>query len=315
LYNHIQGHEDFYGTGQSSLISHGSRPGEAFYGQVEHDLLDNLSLIGGFQANKIGDLKLDVVPRAGVVWNLAPRYSVKALYSQAFRAPSINENYMDYVPPPTIGGPSLKGDPNLLPEKVATVDVGLFYQGNRFEAGVDYFHSRQTNLIVLTGVTTAGRYVNLGKATFQGTELEGKYYFRKAFFVMGSASYQANEDGNGNRNITPVPNFAAKAGISYESASGLTASLFDVHEGPLHGYSQASNPKPGAYDMLNMHLRYDLSKHLHTRTPGLAFVAHAENLTNKAVWLPDWSDVPGDTIFFNRGRTVYVGIEVSLKAE
>jgi outer membrane receptor protein involved in Fe transport len=180
---------------------------------------------------------------------------------------------------------------------------------------VDYFHSKQTNLIVEANVTTAGMYVNQGEATFQGTELEGKYYLKKAFFVMGSASYQANEDGNGNRNITPVPNFAAKAGISYESANGLTAALFDVHEGPLHGYSQATNPKPGVYDMLNMHLRYDLSRHLHAHGPGLALVVHADNLTNKAVWLPDWKDAPGDSIFFNRGRTVYAGLEVSFKAE
>jgi outer membrane receptor protein involved in Fe transport len=48
---------------------------------------------------------------------------------------------------------------------------------------------------------------------------------------------------------------------------------------------------------------------------GLAFVAHANNLANRQVWLPDWKDLPTDSIFANRGRTVYFGIEVSFKKD
>ncbi len=305
LFNHIQGSETFLG---SMVISQGSRDGEGFYAQLDHKLRDNVKLIGGFQANKIGDLKLNVVPRGGVIWNPASRFSVKALYSEAFRAPSINENHMDYVPPPTIGGPSLIGNPNLAPEKVATLDVGLFYQGNRLQAGVDYFHSKLTDSIVEANVTAAGGYVNLGEALFQGFELEGKYYLKKDFFLMGSTLYQANHDGSGAKNITPIPNFGAKSGIGYESANGLTASLFDVYENGQEGYAHAVNPQPHAYHFLNSQLRYDLSRYLHAGRAGVALVAHGENLMNKAVWLPDWQDTPGDTIFVNRGRTVYVGV-------
>jgi len=66
---------------------------------------------------------------------------------------------------------------------------------------------------------------------------------------------------------------------------------------------------------LNSQLRYDLSRYLHTGRAGVALVAHGENLMNKAVWLPDWEDTPGDTIFVNRGRTVYVGVEISFRRE
>ena len=163
---------------------------------------------------------------------------------------------------------------------------------------------------------SAEEYVNLGKATFQGVQLEEKYYFRKNFFLMGSVLYQANRDGNGNTNVTPVANFGGKAGISYESANGITVGLFDVHEGALPGYGAALNPQPGAYDLLNANLRFDLAKCLHTdAAKGLALVAHAENLENRQVWLPDWKDVPGDSIFVNRGRTIYAGIEFTLKKD
>jgi hypothetical protein len=79
----------------------------------------------------------------------------------------------------------------------------------------------------------------------------------------------------------------------------------------LSGYSQAINPKPGAYDLLNSHFRYDLSKYLHNKSAGIALMAQGNDLLNKAVWLPDWKDVPGDSIFFIRGRTVLAGLVVT----
>jgi hypothetical protein len=79
----------------------------------------------------------------------------------------------------------------------------------------------------------------------------------------------------------------------------------------LSGYSKAVNPKPVAYDLLNSHFRYDLSKYLHSKAAGIALTAQGNDLLNKAVWLPDWKDVPGDSIFFIRGRTVLAGLIVT----
>ena len=312
LYDYISGQEDFHATDPMTVISQGRRPGGAFYGQLDHQLLDNVALIGGFQANKIGSISLNVVPRGGIIWKPASHYDVKVLYSGAFRAPSLNENFMNYVPPPTVGGPGLKGNPDLSPETVATIDVALGYQGTRFQGELGYFHSKLSNDIVLANPATAGQYVNQGEITFQGTEAEANYYLTRHFFLKGSALYQVNDDGP---SMTPIPSTGAKAGISYRDDK-LTLGLFDVYEGPLSGYSGALNPKPGAYSLLNGQLRYDLSKLLHVspRTP-VAFVAHGENLTNRAIWLPDWNDVKGDSVFYNRGRTVYFGVEVSLRKE
>jgi outer membrane receptor for ferrienterochelin and colicins len=314
-YNHIHGMEDFYGVSPALIIADGSRPGGAFYAQMDHEFNDSFKLIGGFQANKIGNINLNVVPRGGLVWTPTSHWSLKGLYSQAFRAPSLNETLLHYIPPPSIGGPSLLGNPNLVPEKVATIDAGLSYQGNRFQAAVDYFHSIQTDNIVLSNVTAAGTYVNLGRTTFDGAGVEGKYYFRKSFFFAGSAAYTFDVEGSGPPPLTPIPNFGAKAGLSYESPA-LTAGLFDVFEGPISGYSAALNPKPSAYSLLSANLRFDISKYLHSGSgQRFALIGHAENLTNTALWQPDWKDVPGDSIFVNRGRTIFVGIEISLKKD
>lgn len=309
LFNHVEGQETYFGIDPPFQISDGSRPGGAFYGQWDHQLTDSVKLVGGFQFNKIAGTGVNVVPRAGVVWNPTTHVGVKALYSGAFRAPSINET--------TLNHPGLQGTPGLKPEKVGTLDLSVGYQVNRFQGALTYFHSRQTDSIVVDTRPVRWRYLNLGEAIIQGFELEGKYYLRKSFFLTGSISYQANEDANENYNLTPVPNFGVKAGLSYRSENGLTVSMFDNYQGRLNGFSNATvNPSPTAYHLLGAHVRYDLSRYLGSRDKGgIALFAHGENLANYQVWLPDWGNNSGDTMPVNRGRTVYFGVEFSLGKE
>ena len=309
LFNHVEGQETYFGLDTPIQISDGSRPGGAFYGQWDHQLLDTLKVVGGFQFNKVGTIAVNAVPRIGVIWNPTSHLGLKALYSGAFRAPSINET--------TLNHPVLQGTPGLKPEKVRTLDLSVSYQANRFQGALTYFYSRQTDSIVIVPGPDRAKYMNLGEATFQGFELEGKYYLRKGFFLTGSVSYQANQDGNGNSNITPVPNFGAKGGFSYRRENGLTLSIFDNYQGALRGLTDvAVNPSPSAYHMLSSQVRYDLSRVLGSRDKGgIALFAHAENLANYQVWLPDWGENSGDTIPVNRGRTIYFGVEFSLGKE
>ncbi len=309
LFNHVEGQETYFGLATPIQISDGSRPGGAIYAQWDHQLIDAVKLVGGFQVNKIAGTGANAVPRAGIVWNPTAHVGVKALYSGAFRAPSINETMLNH--------PGLAGNPDLRPEKVGTLDLSLSYEANRFQGALTYFHSRQTDSIVVDTVPVRWRYLNLGQATFQGFDLEGKYYLKKNYFLLGSVAYQANTDANGNSNITPVPNFGAKGGVSYRAENGLTLSIFDNYQGALNGFRNATvNPSPAAYHLLGSHIRYDLSRYLQSRDRGgIALFAHAENLANRQVWLPDWGNNSGDTMPVNRGRTVYFGVEFSVGRE
>jgi outer membrane receptor for ferrienterochelin and colicins len=311
MFNHIEGQETYFGNDPPIQISDGSRPGGAFYGQWDHQLIDTVKLVGGFQLNKIDGIGVNAVPRVGIIWNPTSHVGLKALYSGAFRAPSINET--------TLNHPGLMGTAGLRPEKVGTLDLSVSYQANRFQGALTYFHSRLTDSIIVDTSQPIWRYRNLGEATFQGFELEGKYYLRKSFFLAGSVSYQANkdDDGDGGTNITPVPNLGVKGGLSYRAENGLTLSIFDNYQGALHGFSNPTvNPGPTAYHMLSANIRLPLSRHLAFRDKsGVALFAHAENLANRQVWLPDWGDGSNDSIPVNRGRTVSFGIEFALGRE
>ena len=314
LHRQIRGHETFFGLGFPLTISDGHRAASAAYAQIDHRLVDGVKLIGGFQANKIAGLALDVVPRGGVIWSPAPRWNVKALYGQAFRAPSINETSLNH--------PGLQGSPSIRPENVATLDLELSYHGERAHGSTNFFHSQHTDSIVIDSSEQVWRYVNRGDATFRGIELDGKYYVNRNVYVLGSFLHQANSDSDGNTNITPVPNTTAKGGISFQHERGMTVSVFDNYQGPIGGFpdrrvagraSSVLNPMPAPRHLLSAHARLELASLLKaSHTGGIAFVVNGDNLTNESTWLPDWGANTGDTIPARRGRTLYVGIEMSM---
>ena len=301
--NHIQGTEMYYGEQPALMVEDGKRWGSGFYVQHEHRLTDDLKLVGGLQANKIGALALSVVPRAGVLWNPAQHFTLKALYGGAFRAPSLDETGLNH--------PGLKGDPNLVPETVGTLDLIASYQSNRVLGSVDYFHSKENHLIFEDGSTLPAHYYNLdAPATFQGIDSEGKYYLRQDWFLMGSVLYQLNHD-SAVANLSAIPSLGAKAGVSYSANDGADVSLFDAYQGHIDGYAASINPRPVASHSVSVQARYDLTKRwLKSSAQGMALFVHGDDLTNSQIWLPALGTNSPNTIPVVRGRTIYFGIEV-----
>jgi outer membrane receptor protein involved in Fe transport len=212
LYNYFSGDEHVLNMGK---VSDGNRFSVGVYSQADYRLLKTVKLIGGMQANKVENIDLNIVPRGGVIWYPIERVNLKALYGQAFRAPSINELGLNF--------PEMKGNPDLVPEKVTTIDIGVNYQGEQIQLGANFFNSKQTEIIFQDRsgtVFTAPTYNNGVEITFRGVELEGKYYINRNFLLIGSMLYQTSEDEEGNKNVTPIANLGAKAGISYKSYNG-----------------------------------------------------------------------------------------------
>jgi outer membrane receptor protein involved in Fe transport len=304
LYNHIHGKEVFFGVTPSVTVADGRRHNGAVYSQVDYRLHPTLKVIGGFQANKQGALSLDVVPRAGLVWNPATHLNVKVLWGQAFRAPAINETVIVH--------PALIGNPLLKPEKVDSFDLAMTYQSDRFEGGVSYFRNRETNSIVLVGTAPPFTYANLGEATFHGVELHSKYYVDRRLYLVASTLYQQNRDGAGGQNVAPVANFAAKLGVSYETDFGLTGSVFDSYQSAVSAPPTLLNPPQDARHLVHARVRFDLSRYVRANgADALALVLHVNNLRNTEIWSRDVSAV-FDTIPVDSGRVVYVGVEVAL---
>jgi len=304
VYNHIEGLETYFGVTPNLIDARGSRNAGEGYIQFEHRLTDTLKLIGGAQANKIGAIAVNVVPRGGVLWNPSNHITAKILYGGAYNAPSLDETLLNH--------PGLKGNPNLTPEKVGTFDAQISYQANRIQMSADYFNSRQTDLIIQNGAVYPAVYYNDPVPVhFQGGEAESKFYLGREWFLIGSALYQFNDSGSGAKNLSPSPAALAKAGISYQSAKGVTASLFDAWQSNIAGYQSTLNPPADAFHSFSAHARYDLSKRwLRLDTRGFALFVNGDDLLNKPIWLPALGSGTANTLPVTRGRTVSFGIEV-----
>jgi len=303
VFNHIEGVETLIGATPNVIGAKGSRNAAEGYVQYEHKLNDDLKLIGGVQLNKIGAIAVNAVPRLGLVWNPSDHITMKLLYGGAYNAPSLDETLLNQA--------GVKGDPNLKPETVGTLDAQLIYQNNRLQASVDYFESRQTNLINLNVATFPLRYYNYSAPLhFQGGEAEGKFYLKHDWFLTASVLYQVNDNGTGARNLSPSPNVVAKAGVSYLSANGATFSMFDAYQGPT-AVPSPLNPPAAAYPALSAHARYDVTKRwIKNDTWGIALFLNGDDLLNQPVWLPALGSAVANTIPVIRGRTVLVGVEV-----
>jgi outer membrane receptor protein involved in Fe transport len=303
VYNHIDGLETYFGVIPNLIDAKGSRNAGEAYAQFEHKLTGELKLIGGVQANKIGAIAVDAVPRGGVLWNPWARWTMKLLYGGAYNAPSLDETLINH--------PGLKGNPDLVPEKVGTLDAQVSFQSNRFLASVDYFYSRQTDLILQDGATHPAHYYNDPTPVhFQGGEVEGKYYLWHDWFLIGSVLYQVNDSGSGAANLSPSSSTVAKIGGSY-LAKGSAVSLFDAYQGPIAGYGSTLNPPAGAFHSVSAHARFDVSRHwMKNDNRGVALFLNADDLLNGPIWLPALGSGSANTLPVTRGRTVYLGAEV-----
>ena len=306
LFNHIEGTE--YAPGIVLPISDGKRNAYALYAQVDYGFTENLKAIGGLQLNKIENIDLDLVPRIGLIWSPIARINVKALYGQAFRAPSLNETSIDF--------PAIQGTKDLKAEKVGTFDLSIGYQGEQAQVSVNYFYSKLTNMIYQDLSNSAyAQYMNYSTAsTITGVEFEGKYYVDRNLYLSASSLYQKAEDANGNTDITPIADFGMKAGISYVWNEGIVLSLFDVYQGDLSGSLEGGlNPKAGSYNLLYLHSKLDINKLFKLNLkPNFTVIIQIDNLFDNQVWLPNWGQSKGTTTPFIQGRTMYFGLNLSI---
>lgn len=286
--------------------SHGARNSVAGYAQLDYRFVETAKAVGGFQILKVGEAKTTMVPRLGLVWNPRTDVNFKVLYAQAFRAPYINENFINF-------GNFLLGNKQLKPEKVSSYEVSANYLKNNLEFSIGYFRNHQSDIITFQFQPEANvlKYVNLLTSKIQGVETSGKFYLNRSVFITGSLLYQqATENGT-----TGIPDFGAKMGISYSGEKGLI-SLFNVYQGEISEelYNQNStNPKPEPYNLLSLHASLNLNKVFKWKgkTVFEAYI-QGDNMLDKEIWIYATGDSMQAQFPFNPGRTLYFGLKLNL---
>ncbi|MEY4768981.1 MAG: hypothetical protein RL637_1620 [Pseudomonadota bacterium] len=268
------------------------------YGEVNYNFNDQLKLIAGGQWNHFEDLskpvaagfllnntqlqKNGLVGRLGLIYEFTPEWGMKFLYSQAFRSPAIVEMKINAGP--------IRGNPNLQPETVETIDGQLFYRTKDSQISLTAFRSHQSQFIAMVcpavGDSRPCSYNNQGGAIYQGIEFETALRLLPDLSFTSSYTFQMNSDSNQNNNVSAIPNHLAKMGLNYDFNKNWQLGLFDIFVSDAKVINAIKpNPTPKAYHYLTLNTNYHLD-HLFDlpELQRINFNLYLENLFNAKVY-------------------------------
>lgn len=225
----IQSVQDFRPNGD--FLDQKNRQVNALFAQYTWQASKKLAFTGGVRADEYSDFGSTVNPRFAMVASPANWVSFKALYGQAFRAPTALETSYSLS-----GG--IKPNPELKPEEIKTTEVqAMFKPSNKLRLNLSGFEYEITDAIsqVRTGRTLLEtQSQNEGERSGKGLEFEAIYQTsaaRKLFLnysqvdptVTSTAGGQSHETS-----VSGVPKDALNFGISWDFNKHLLVALNGV---------------------------------------------------------------------------------------
>ena len=302
LYNRIDGEEKINISGDPVTSSSATRNDFGIYSQVEFKLTKNLNSVAGAQLNKIQDVEPNLVPRLGLIWHPTRNLTFKAIYAQAFRAPTINEL--------SSMNPLINGNPDLEPEKVGTYDLEISYFDKQIQASINFFHTNIKHIIFQNFNPDLEQpiYDNGGSNTSYGGELEAKFYLKQNLLFLGSILLQDVKDNNELVYVAPTSSFGFKTGVSYIYNKILTVSLFDIYNGDIEQTSPSLNPGYESYNILNFYSKVQINDLLDLSNDSPLFITfQVNNIFDKEIWVPAWRRADAYSVPYKPGRRFFAG--------
>ena len=170
----------------------------------------------------------DLVPRLAAIYQINNRQSLKLLYTVGFNSPSFTQLKADF--------PGLvEGNPGLIPETVATVDLAYTYNNENLLLTADLWRLEAEDFIFserLSGEPL--RFFNAGSFTRHGAEIDIQYRpIRSLKLFTGLTWYhQGNENDveDPTRIYTPVLTW--NLGTHYQPTNKATVGMSVRHIGP-----------------------------------------------------------------------------------
>ncbi|MES2262235.1 MAG: TonB-dependent receptor [Pseudomonadota bacterium] len=159
--------------------------------QDEWQFARDWALTAGVRYDHYSDFGNTTNPRLAVVWDAALDVTAKLLYGRAFRAPSFNESY-------GINNPVQRGNPDLQPEKIGTLEAAFAWQANKdLQLNLNIFKYAMQDIIRTVPNAQAGTgatFDNIGNQDGKGLELEAVWEFSRTVHATANYAYQRSID-------------------------------------------------------------------------------------------------------------------------
>jgi outer membrane receptor protein involved in Fe transport len=304
------------------------------YLQTDYRLSSHFKIVMGGQLNKAAEVALDFVPRLALIAKANDYVGAKLLYGEAFRVGASSERFIrvNFV----------FGNPSLLPEKIRTTELSLYYNDpNQLSSlTLTYFQNRQRNIITRSSKAAQDNNIpafeyfdNSTLRRAQGFELEVTLNPLDRLKVMAYASVMESQDevvirsSNSTQrqdsvirvsNLQGMPQTMAKMGISYTAPKGFSLGVFnsfftgvDVLQVTPQGVAPMPliNPAADSFHWLTAQAHFSVGE-LFTlpHLVGLEATFYAENLLNQRVMsIEPQRNV--NTLPARGGRRFYAGLQ------
>jgi hemoglobin/transferrin/lactoferrin receptor protein len=166
-------------------------------------------------------------PKLGVLYRLTPQYTLFGQYAYGYRAPPYNDINIGFTN--LAFGYTAIPNPNLKPEKVRGLDLGLRGNFGRSSFSVAGFYNKYTDFIsslqalncpgdpnCVPGLITF-QSVNLSNVRISGFEARGEMPIGNGFGIVGALAYADGEDTDTNQPINSINPPMLVTRLTYDS--------------------------------------------------------------------------------------------------
>ncbi len=202
----------------SNVVGIKNRTTEGVFAQDQLIFTENLIATAGLRYDNY-DLGSRVTPRVSALYRPFAKTTFRISAGMGYRVPTFEDLYW-----PNTG--YAEGNPNLKPEKSKEYEISFEQMfGKSLTAKALAFHKNVEDLIQWEELPS-GMWMpeNIDQARINGIEFDANYVFKNIALSL-SYYYQDPKDENTGENIPYLPRQNVKGNISYETKTGLIASL------------------------------------------------------------------------------------------
>lgn len=188
-----------------------------YYVQDEWQFARDWALTAGLRHDEYSDFGGTTNPRLALVWDAAYNVTAKLLYGEAFRAPSFVEQH-------SINNPVQRGNPDLRPETIKTVEAAFSWQARPdTQVNLSLFRYNMKDIIRLVPNATPGTgstFDNTGDQSGSGMEIETVWDVSRTLRLSGNYAYQRSIDESTDQDAGNAPHDHVYARADWRLASG-----------------------------------------------------------------------------------------------
>lgn len=275
------------------LYPDATRKNSGLYIQSQNSFVTGTDVIFGARYDHYNNIGSSISPRLGVVQSITQQQTVKFLYGEAFRAPTINELMLRDFSGGVVGNPDLK------PETIDTWELIWIGQWEKQSVTINGFYNEIESVIFRDETLPSSNFENKAEdEAFYGVEAEYSVQINKNWQLNANGSYFRNLPDSDFRQSEKLASFI----VNYHR-DHWNLNISATYAGVRKMQIQTDTVPISDYWLVNGKWQYAFSQNI-------SVFLQAKNLLDEEYETPPQRNRHTDPLP-NRGRETSIGLSVN----